>query len=263
MGNRINLQNPQFIVETSDPSKAEPQSPSVTNRAPRQIESNVERIKARVETNIENEIAIVVGEYADYVSSKNYMKGDIVKDSSDNTYYSVADNNKGNNLTDTSYWKPYVGIMPTKVLATENPTKNDKDYPAGEPWVNTDSNRVFVKTNESRSDDAVWVEITNVGDTDLSVAVVDSNYTATVNTYILARTSDDTNDYTIKLPSDPADMDLVKIGDYDANAANNPVHIDGNGNKIENDNTLDADVNDFLLEITWNDKASKWVILNK
>jgi len=262
---KLPKENPEWIYEGTDPDLMEPVSADVTNRAPKQVQSNIKKLRDRTELEKNNEVAIVVEEFENYDSSVNYMKGDIVKDSDSNanTYYSIANDNKGNDLTDTDYWKPYFGIMPTRVNATRSPDKDDKDYSQGQPWVNTDANRVFMKINTSRTDDAVWVEVTNNGDTDLATAVVDDDYDAKVNTYLLCRTSDSTDNYTVKLPDSPADMDLVKVGDYDANAENNPVHIDGNGNKIEGDDTLDCDVNDFLIELTWNDKESKWVILNK
>jgi len=261
---RIKLTNPQYILVTSDPKKAEPLAPSVLNRAAQQIEGNVEVIDTRVEKNIENIIAINLKEFPLYDASYNYMKGDLVKDSDSNAnyYVSIADSNKNNSLTDTDYWRVWTGVAPNILELTENPDDNTKPYPIGQICVNTSSNRTFIQT-ATDEDNPKWVEVTNTGDTDLSVAVVDSDYNATANTYILARTSDSTGNYTIKLPSDPADMDLVKIGDYDANAENNPVNIGGNGNSIEGNDSVNLDVNDFLVEFTYNDKASKWVILNR
>ena len=261
---RIVINSPQYILVTSDPSKAEPLAPSVLNRAPETIEGNVEKIANRVEKNIENIIAINIKEFPLYDSSYNYMKGDLVKDSDSNAnyYVSVADSNKNNALTDTDYWKKWTGVAPNVLELDHNPDSSDNPYPIGQVAVNTDANRVFVQTSVDSSN-TKWEEITNNGDTDLAVIVVDSDYNASVNTYILGRTSDSTGNYTISLPSDPADMDLVKIGDYDANANNNPVHIDGNGKQIEGDDSYDLDVNDFLVEITYNGKQGQWVILNR
>ena len=259
---RINLTNPQYILVTSDPKKAEPLAPSVLNRAPEQIEGNVEKVADRVEKNIENIIAINLKEFSLYDASYNYMKGDLVQDSNGNAYVSVADNNQNHNLTDTNYWRVWTGVAPDVLKLSKNPDSNTKPYPIGQIAVNTESSRTFIQTSTDPNN-PVWVEVTNTGDTDLAVIVVDKDYNANVNTYILARTDDSVGDYTIKLPSNPADMDVVKIGDYDANADNNPVVVNGNGKTIEGNDTINLDVRDFLVELTFNDKKNMWVILNR
>ena len=259
----LNLKNPRWIYEGTNPNLIEPIAPDVTNRAPKDVESNVKKVADRVLRDEYNENAIVLNEFTSYDSGYNYMKGDLVKDSDGNTFVSVADNNKNNGLSDDDYWKPYLGVMPNVLKLDRAPNNDDdKGYPVGQVCVNTDDNRTYMQTSPD-ADSPNWVEITNVGDTDLASQVVDSNITATANTYLLARTSDDTDDYTIKLPSSPADKDLVKIGDYDNNASNNPVHLSGNGKKIEGHDTVDLDVDSFLVEITWNEQTNQWVILNK
>ena len=209
---KITLQDPDYILVTSDPDKAEPLAPSVLNRAPKQIESNVENIAKRVLTNIDNITAITLEDYPLYDSSKNYMKGDIVKDSNSNKYVSVVDSNKNNALDDTDYWKEFDGVK------------------------------------------------SGVG---LPAAVVDSDYNAKKNTFLLGRTSDSVGNYTINLPDSPKDTEIVQIADYDANASNNPVNVNGNGNTIEGDSQLNCDVDDFLVLLMFNGTTNDWKIINK
>jgi len=208
---RITLKDPDYILVTSDPDKAEPLAPSVLNRAPEDIEDNVTTVKNRVEKNIENIIAFALEEYPDYDSTYNYMKGDVVKDSNSNKYVSITDSNKNNDLTDTDYWKEFEGIK------------------------------------------------SGVG---LPEAVVDSDYNATKNTYLLGRTNDSTDNYSIYLPDSPKDTDIVQVADYDGNAKNNPVTVDGNGNTIEGDDTLSCDVNGFFIQLMYNAIANDWKVLN-
>jgi len=263
---KLPYKKPKWIYEGTDPDLVEPVAADVTNRAPKQIEKNVEKVKHRLELDIQTVNSITGLENTDWSDSENYPKGIVVlKD--DKKWLSIKLDSDGNNKdnepsSDSDYWKEWLGVDPAPAVFDRAPTNDDKGYHIGQIWVDYENNRVYSQTSTD-ADDPNWIETTNKGDTDLATTVVDSNYTATANTYILTRSSDDTDDYTVKLPSNPADMDLVKIGDYDANASNNPVHINGNGKKIEGHNDINLDADDFLVEFTYNSDKGQWVILNK
>ena len=74
---------------------------------------------------------------------------------------------------------------------------------------------------------------------------------------------DTTDARTLTLPAEPVDGDFKIILDYAKNAQNNPVTVEGNGIKIEDeDDDLTLDVNGFFVLVVYNESAGSWYVAN-
>ena len=115
--------------------------------------------------------------------------------------------------------------------------------------------------NHSVTDTDYWTKYNGIGNG--SPKVINSDYTAYDNDYLLCDTNANTDDYTIKLPDAPANTDIITFGDYSANAGSNPVDVDGNGKNIEGNSSASLDIDGFYVKFMFNGDEDEWKILNK
>ena len=142
----------------------EPVDESVANRPAKQIQENVLAIKYRAELDIDN-LNALIGFPALYDSSKTYNKNDIVADSSGNRYISLQDDNIGNALTDTTWWKPFKLSVGGQLVVADSKPDSTNNEPYNTVWINELTKDIFYQISEDETNPE-WIKVGGSGNLD-------------------------------------------------------------------------------------------------
>jgi len=116
-----------------------------------------------------------------------------------------------------------------------------------------------VKVNNN----GVWINgelVSGGGDaTALSFENIDSDTEASTFKSYLCDVSDD--GFTITLPDDPNDNDIIEVINYKGSFKDNNLTIDGNGNKINGEDTYTCKLADTSYTLQYSEDNEEWVCL--
>ena len=103
-------------------------------------------------------------------------------------------------------------------------------------------------------------KVTEVEDS-LNILVMKDAGTLSVSRRYAAETID--KSFTVKLPSNPKDGDIIYLMDGSYNAQNNPITIDRNGKQINGKSeNLICDVNGFYVVMRYDNNKGSWFMAN-
>jgi len=134
------------------------------------------------------------------------------------------------------------------------------DLDLGAMAINTHDGKVFIKKDDGTP------SIIEVG---INVKYINSDYNAINNELLVCESSGTTlgtglTSYTITLPPNPNDKDIIRIMDANGDAQNRPILVSRNGNNIDGKATdLTCDVNYFDIKLVYNVVNTDWSLSGK
>jgi len=262
------------------------------NQYPNQLKDDILSLRDRTET-IQNNILAFIMKPAIYNSETTYKKYDIVTDDADNTnqYISLVDDNKDNELSDTTKWQKWhipdvtnrsSVYQKTEFVADDGQT--DFDVSVSENYTDVYVNGIKQKQGEDADyilkDDLTGITFNNGLNKNDLVEIIVWTTSSILSQYkirrIIASTllkemdlvvcltqgdtvDDNTTAMTLTLPARPSNGAIIKIVDGGNNAQNRPIKIQRQGASINGvDEDLIIDVNNFSVLMTYDFIKNDW-----
>jgi len=236
---KLPYENPKWIYNGTDPDLIEPVDADVTNRAPKQVQDNVVKLKDISENQLDTINAITGIDIVEYNSNNNYPKGSIIKHN-DIKWISIKvdsdGNNKGNEPSDDSdFWDKFKGIKSKVILKDEDPTSDDKEEQFTW-WINTETDKLWNQisedsenpdwhnvggasgSSESQKVYDLWTKVADGGETELEFDHIQNYIAVFLNGSLLVEGDD--KDYTdddnskITLANELQENDIVQVFIY-------------------------------------------------
>jgi hypothetical protein len=258
------------------------------NAFPNQILENVFSLRDNTQ-NIRNTLLALINKPADYDDETVYAKYDLVTDSLGETYISVKDDNKGNDLNDTNYWlKWYVrdvnnhaAVFNKTKFVVEDSSQNifnvschreytdvylngvklikDQDYSV------SDDQTQIILTDSASQNDVIEVVVWNIGSIldIMKIKRVATSQVMSRGDIFVCVTSGDSVDsgaaFTLTLPTKPTNGTMIEIMDGNNNAQNRPILIGNAGANINGvKDSILLDVNGFRCKFIYDAIKNNW-----
>jgi hypothetical protein len=257
------------------------------NIFPEQILENVYSLRDATQV-IRNTMKAIINKPAEYDSNSDYMRYDLVTDSAGETYISIKDDNKGNDLTDHNFWlKWYVRDVHnhaavynrTEFVADSSQNtfnvschreytdvyQNGKKLIKDQDFTISDDQTQVIFTNNAAKDDKIEIVVWNVGSIldAMKIKRVANSQVMSKGDMFVCITSGDPVDsgaaFTLTLPTKPVNGTMIEVMDGNNNAQNRPILINNAGAGINGvKDTVLLDVNGFRCKFVYDEIKNNW-----